>query len=162
MILALSALAYAAELEVLVYNANTGTDLVAQQYQQPVSMSWPVAYSVLTSGTVRVYQASAAAGKTRFCVDFRASSASPWHTSCSTADNANDQVFGVAWPTTQFAVGIYLNTGPGFNSGQFLNSDDFSAATASCSIACDDGTSCAVTGCTNGCATTCPAACTCL
>lgn len=160
-LVSLLGVAKSAELEVVVYDDSTATDLLAVQFQDPAGLGWPATYSTPGTGSARVYRASAPTGKLRFCVDFRASATTPWHTTCAISAVTDDLVYGVAWPNSQFAVGIYLNTSDAFSPTPYLDSADFRTVTGTCSIACDDGSACSAS-CNGGCSASCsPAYCSC-
>jgi len=154
LLLSLNNSAQADEIEFLIYDDNTSTTLLHSQLMNPWNELPSSHLSLSGEASANVYEASAPAGKKRVCIDFRNNASGPWHTFCVVANSTGSEVKGVHW-VEDIALGLLVNTESSPETGYKLSEGNLpNAASSSCSVACDDGSTCAAectTGCTAGC-----------
>jgi hypothetical protein len=156
----------ASELEVVIYDEFAGGELLlAQDWSAPETRTWPQTFSVGATGSAKVWQATAPAGKWKFCVEFKPTVTATPITNCAIIGSVN--VRGLSGSDADgYYVGVSASSFPGHTPGVQADDSDSSGgggtASSSCSITCSDGSNCSVTCPGTGCSASCnPATCTC-
>jgi len=152
--------AQATEIEYLLYDDDSGVQLVWDQTASP-SADLPNA-NTLPSGQSVLVEMRNVQGTARVCMSYRATSTGPWHDFCAVPDSGSNDVYGVHW-VGDVALALYYAPSGTFNANQFLEGPGLpSASSAKCSATCDDGSSCTATCTSGGCTAVCSPSASCV